>query len=120
MSVATVLVVAALIVGGVYAWIFGSLVTDAYFRYRGPRVVRCPDSGEAAVVEFDAMRAAVSSLGSPTLRVRRCAHWPERAGCDQACLCGIDASAARDHGLLVRTLRRRVRAPLPAAGDERS
>ena len=117
MSVTAVLLVATAIVAAIYAWILGSIVVDAYLRFRGPRVVRCPEAGEAVVIELDALRASVSSLGRASLHVGRCTRWPEREECDQACLRGIDPLSARDHGLLVRELQRKVRAPRPVSDE---
>ena len=57
-------------------------VVRAYVRYRGRRVVTCPETEQYAAVDVDAIHAAVSSLsGVPQLRLTSCSRWPEREGC---------------------------------------
>lgn len=59
----------------------------AYRRYRGKRIVKCPENEASAVVEVDAARYTATSLFEhPTVRLRECSRWPDRASCDQACL----------------------------------
>lgn len=59
-----------------------------YTRLHGKRVLTCPETGEAVGVDLDAKRAATTSLfgASPALSLTDCTRWPDRAGCDQACL----------------------------------
>lgn len=62
-------------------------VLPSYRTYRSRRVVTCPETGELAGVDVDAVRVARSAwLGPLDLRLRNCARWPERAGCGQECL----------------------------------
>lgn len=62
-------------------------VLPSYRAYRSRRVVTCPETGELAGVDVDAVRVARSAwLGPLDLRLRNCARWPERAGCGQECL----------------------------------
>ena len=63
-------------------------------RLQGKRVLSCPETGEAVGVDLDAGRAAASSLlgGRPALSLTDCTRWPERAGCDQACLRQIEGA----------------------------
>jgi hypothetical protein len=69
------------------------LVVWTYLRYRGTRVITCPETKRPAAVEVNAGRAAVTApLGKPGLRLRSCSRWPERGGCDQACLAQIEAA----------------------------
>ena len=69
-------------------------------RYRGPRVIVCPDTRGSEVVEVDAPHAAWMSLvGEGELRLASCSRWPERSGCGQECL--LEIAAAPD-GCLVR------------------
>ena len=54
------------------------------------RVVRCPETGLPTDVAADpglAMRRGW--FGPVELRLKACARWPERAGCDQGCLAGL-------------------------------
>jgi len=60
---------------------------DYFRRYRRKRVVRCPETGDAAEVDLDATRAALSSLfGKPILKVKNCTLWPWKRGCSQGCM----------------------------------
>jgi len=66
-----------------------------YNTYRNARVVNCPETRSPVAVRFQAWRAAVSGLsGRPRLRLADCTRWPDRAGCDQACI--PDAERAAD------------------------
>ena len=57
-------------------------------RYRGTRIVRCPQTGATAAIDLDAPYAATSqaSFGYPMLRVSKCSVWPRHQDCDQGCL----------------------------------
>ena len=57
-------------------------------RYRGQRVITCPETQEGAAVTVKALHAAVSG----ELALSSCTRWPERAGCAQACLSEIALS----------------------------
>jgi hypothetical protein len=63
-----------------------------YSRFRGIRLVTCPETHKAAVV-----RVAASSMGmqaildEPRLRLSECSRWPMREGCGQDCLTQIEA-----------------------------
>ncbi len=60
----------------------------AYLKYRGARVVTCPENSEPAGVEVDAVKAALAK----GLQLRECSRWPEKQGCGQECLRQIEAS----------------------------
>jgi len=71
-------------------------------KYRGKRVVTCPENQRPAGVKLDAGHAALSGLGLRTdLRLSSCSRWPERAGCGQECLHQI---AAAPEDCLVRNI----------------
>lgn len=59
-----------------------------YTRLKGKRVLTCPETGESVGADLDAGHAAATSIlgGKPALSLTDCTRWPERAGCDQACL----------------------------------
>ena len=64
----------------------------AYFDYRGKRLITCPETQMPAAVDVSAGEAAVGAfLSEPTLRLKDCSRWPERAGCGQDCLQQIEA-----------------------------
>lgn len=67
---------------GVVAW-----------RYRGKRIVVCPETQKAVGAEIGAIRAAASRLiGDDRVVITSCSRWPEKADCDQACAPAIAAS----------------------------
>jgi hypothetical protein len=61
-------------------------------KYRGDRVITCPETQAPAGVEVNALRAALTGFGKPDLNLKDCSRWPERAGCGQECLTQIEAS----------------------------
>jgi hypothetical protein len=63
---------------------------DAYRRFRGSRVVVCPETDTPAVIGIDATAAAMTAtVGTPYLEVNACSHWPERQHCGQDCLAQV-------------------------------
>ena len=80
-----------------------SRTLGAYLKFRGTRVVVCPETGKYEAVEVDAKHAAATtaSSGQTDLRLHQCTRWPERADCDQDCVWQIE-SAPMD--CLVRTM----------------
>jgi hypothetical protein len=84
--------VALVAVGSLWLAAFVAVQTlTAWRRWRGTRLITCPENRRPAAVELD-MRFAVAGavLGRPELRLRDCSRWPERAGCGQVCLAQID------------------------------
>src|SRR5689334_22081939 len=64
-----------------------------WLRYRGRRVITCPENRTPAGVTVNARHAAATSLGkAPELRLSSCSRWPERTGCGQECLTQVAAS----------------------------
>jgi len=105
MNTPVIILLAILAVGCLYVLL--PIAMDAYVRLRGPRVVTCPETQTPAEVDLDAGFGALTALsGRPSLRVKRCEHWQDAqsSSCAQGCLEGIDALAAREHGLLTRPL----------------
>lgn len=67
----------------------------AWVRYRGNRLITCPENRRPAGVKVDAGHAAVTSLGRRLdLRLSSCSRWPEKADCGQECLRQVEASPA--------------------------
>ncbi len=80
-------------IAAVFVLVVLSRQARVWWRYRGQRVVTCPETQRKAGVEVDARRAAASALlGPPSLRLSSCSRWPERAGCGQPCLSEIALS----------------------------
>jgi len=62
-----------------------------YLRFRGKRIVSCPENHRPAAVELNAAKAAVDAMAGDTqLRVTACSRWPEREGCPEGCLAQIE------------------------------
>jgi hypothetical protein len=56
-------------------------------RFRGDRLVTCPETRQPAAVRVDAAGVSVTAaMGEPVLRLRQCSRWPEREDCGEDCL----------------------------------
>jgi hypothetical protein len=89
----------------------------AYRACTGLRFVNCPETMENVIVTMHATRAMVSALvGRYDARLRSCSRWPEKKGCDEACLTQI---AASPNGCRARTRTVRTTTPRPAANRSR-
>ena len=63
-----------------------------YYRFRGTRLVTCPETHQAAMVEVAARSMGMQAiLDKPCLRLSECSRWPMREGCGQDCLRQIEA-----------------------------
>ena len=48
-----------------------------YSRYRGTKIVTCPETGRPAIVEIDTLHASMTStVGLPDIRLENCWRWP--------------------------------------------
>jgi hypothetical protein len=84
-------VVVCLILLSSVAICFGGI----WWKYRGKRIVTCPENKHAAGVEVDARHLARTMFTrTPVLRLSECSRWPEKAGCRQQCLSQIRESGA--------------------------
>src|ERR1017187_1423728 len=64
-----------------------------YVRYRGDRVITCPENQRPAGVRLDAAHVLLTSIErKPDLRLKSCSRWPERQDCGQECLRQIEAA----------------------------
>jgi len=62
-----------------------------YFRFRGTRLVTCPETHKPAVVEVAARSMGMQAiLGEPSLRLSSCSRWPMCRDCGQDCLKQIE------------------------------
>ena len=74
----------------------------AYLKFRGKRLITCPENEKPAAVNGDAKRAGAEALaGTPHLRLSECSRWPEKRNCGQECLRQIELAP---EGCLVRTI----------------
>ncbi len=65
----------------------------AYRKFRGVRVITCPENQQPAAVKVDAWGAGrAAATGQMGLRLKTCSRWPERRDCGQQCLAQIEAA----------------------------
>lgn len=89
MSIEAYLVIA--IVAFTVLYFVVPLAAGAWMRYRGKRLITCPETRQPAAVDIDVRHAALSAvIGPPDLRLQRCSRWPERQDCGQECLLQIE------------------------------
>ena len=77
-------------------------------RYRGPRIVTCPETKKPAIVEVDSLHASLTStVGLPDIRLQECTRWPIKEQCGQECLTVLDVAPERCliSGVLMRWYR---------------
>ncbi|HET8646180.1 MAG TPA: hypothetical protein VFO85_11865, partial [Vicinamibacteria bacterium] len=69
------------------------LVLRNVLRWRGTRLVRCPETRAPAAVDLDVKHTLLNGVvGREPLRLRDCSRWPERAGCGEDCLAQVERS----------------------------
>jgi hypothetical protein len=75
----------------------------AFFKFRGKRIVVCPETNAPVGVDVDALHAAATAPfgGGPELRLKDCTRWPERETCGQDCLTQVEEAPER---CLIRTI----------------
>ena len=89
LNITALITAAAILLAGIAVWRLGS----AWLKYRGKRIVTCPENQKPAGVSLDVAHVAATALGgNPQLRLSLCSRWPERAGCGQECLSQIENS----------------------------
>ncbi len=86
------LTVSIIVALAAYVLLSGFLAT--FRRYRGQRVITCPENRKSASVQVNALKAAhwAAISGDTVLRLSQCSRWPEKAGCGQECLSQIQAN----------------------------
>jgi hypothetical protein len=102
-----------MVANDVLIFVFGSLVLGTFMvalrrgwlalsKYRGARLVTCPENRAFAAVHVDAFSAAAAAArGARDVHLKECSRWPERADCAQACVAQIEA---HPEGSRVQTL----------------
>jgi hypothetical protein len=69
-----------------------TMAVRAYLRYRGKRVIACPETANHAAVHVNVLNAAREAVfGKHDIRLDQCSCWPERQNCGQECLSQIEA-----------------------------
>lgn len=86
-SLTAVAIVAGVSIGLFAIW-YLARAARAWRRFRGSRVVTCPETGYPAAVRIDAVHAAMTATGAAGVDVRLagCSRWKTRGRCDEACL----------------------------------
>jgi hypothetical protein len=93
MPMAGALVAVAITFVAVAVGIAARRMAEAWFGFRGQRIVVCPADQSPAGVRVDAGHAALTAWsGDPELRLAGCSHWPDRAACGQVCIRQIEAA----------------------------
>jgi hypothetical protein len=88
MTTMTLLMVATGVVCVLYVLV---LETVEYRKWRGTRVIICPETHAPAAVVVDARHAALyAAIDVSDLRLKQCSRWPERRECGQECLKQIE------------------------------
>ena len=69
---------------------------EAYFKFRGKRLITCPETRTPVAVDVDVKHAAYSAVRArrPDLRLSSCSRWPERQDCDQDCVLQVRMAPA--------------------------
>lgn len=66
---------------------------SAYLKFRGKRVIPCPELGQPAAVDLSAVRMALKAVfRKPVPRLRDCSNWTGQGGCKQDCLAQLGAA----------------------------
>ena len=74
-------------------WFGIRLLVRSFSKYRGPRIVNCPETNKPAIVEVDSLHATLTStVGLPDIRLKNCSRWPIREQCGQECLTDLDVA----------------------------
>jgi hypothetical protein len=89
----------AILLGGILVlaavlYYLGRTAGRAYLRYRGTRVITCPENRRPAAVRVDVADAVVGAMrgSSGGHRLVDCSRWPEKQACGQQCLEEIELS----------------------------
>jgi len=80
----------------------------SFSKYRGSRIVTCPETKKPAIVEVDSLHASLTStVGLPDIRLEECSRWPIKEQCGQECLIDLDVAPERClvSGVLMRWYR---------------
>jgi hypothetical protein len=90
------LILAAFLVLLMGSIVFGiTLAFRTYLRYRGQRLVTCPETHQPAAIHVDAAKAlSTTLLGRQEVRLDQCSRWPEKRNCGQECLSQVNADPA--------------------------
>lgn len=69
-----------------------ALSIRTYLRFRGQRIITCPETQNPAAVHVNVTKAAAKALfGREQVRLDHCSRWPEKRNCGQECLSQVQA-----------------------------
>ena len=69
------------------------IAVRTWIRFRGMRVVTCPETRRSAGVAVDIGHAMFSKVWEGAdVRIATCSRWPDRRGCEETCVRQIQAS----------------------------
>lgn len=89
----TIVLVIAAIMSAAALWFSIRWLVRSSSRYRGTRIVTCPETKKPAIVEVDWLRASLTStVGGPDIRLKECSRWPIKKQCGQECLMELDVA----------------------------
>ncbi len=93
MSVTVFSIIIAVLVLAAALFVFRAVPgVRAYFKFRGERLVTCPESHTPEAVTVAAKEAGLGAFfNEPTLHLDKCSRWPERESCGQDCLQQVEA-----------------------------
>lgn len=94
MSVNTIVLLLVAVIAAWLAWDVAR-AWRVWRRFRGERLVTCPETAMPAAVRIDVPRAAATALveGAPVLQLADCSRWALRGPCDEPCLGQAQAPA---------------------------
>jgi hypothetical protein len=96
MSLTVLIALVVLVLAGGLLVLRAIPAVRAYLEFRGKRLITCPETQKAAAVDVAAGEAGLGAfLSEPTLRLKECSRWPQRADCGQDCLQQIEANSER-------------------------
>ena len=82
----------AMIILAAALWL-GIRVVRSSSRFRGARIVTCPETNKPTIVEVDALHASLTSaVGLADIRLKDCSRWPIKEQCGQECLMDLDVA----------------------------
>jgi hypothetical protein len=83
----------ALILFAAALWFGIRWIVRSSSKYRGARIVTCPETKEPTIVEIDALHASLTStVGLADIRLQECSRWPLKEQCGQECLMSLDVA----------------------------
>lgn len=98
----------AILILAVALWFGVRWLVRHFSKYRGPRIVTCPETKKPAIVEVDSLYASLTStVGFPDIRLQDCSRWPFKEQCGQECLMDLDVTPEKClvSGVLMRWYR---------------